>query len=135
MLLSELIKLSGGLDISDNTFDWGAYIEFTDEPNEEIDWYNEFCKEIAQRTEVVHINQDWYSPCKVSEMIVANMDAFKKFFNEENREGYRPMDYENADDSTSDDGFYEAYLQGLESLLVGNYAEEDYEKLVKLLRK
>jgi hypothetical protein len=63
------------------------------------------------------------------------MDAFKKFFNEENREGYRPMDYENADDSTSDDGFYEAYLEGLESLLIGNYSEDDYEKLVLLLRK
>lgn len=135
MLLYDLVKIAGGLDVSDNTFDWGTYFDFCDERDDgEIDWYNEFAIEVAKRTEIVKVNKDWYSPCKFTEMIVANMDAFRKFFNEENREGYRPMDYENADDATTDDGFYEAYLAGLESLFIGNYCDSDYKKLTLLLR-
>ena len=133
MTLYEMMKLKGeGFDVSDNTWDWGTYIGYV-EDEDDLDYYDKFTLYLTKNVEIERYNDDWYSPCKVCEFIVAHQDAFRKFFNEENREGYRPMDYENGDDSTIDEGFYEAYMMGLESLLVGNYSESDYKKLYTLL--
>lgn len=130
MTLYELVNFAGGFDICDDDFDWGIYFDFSDGSN---DAYDQFMITIAKQIEVIKLKQDQYSPCKVADFIVKNLDAFKKFFNEENREGYRPMDYENADNNTVDEGFFEAYMQGMESLIAGNYTDDDYKKLLKLL--
>lgn len=130
MTLYEIISFSGGFDICDEDWDWGIYFDFTKDSNDSYDKCMEF---MAKNIEVIKLKKDWYSPCKVAEFIGNNLEAFKKFFNEENREGYRPMDYENADDRASDDGFFEAYMEGMESLIAGNYTDSDYEKLLKYL--
>lgn len=135
MTLYEIMKLKQeGFDIADTEWDWGTYVGFIDEDQVE-DAYDRFILYFIQNVEIERLNEDWYSPCKVAEFVVKHLNAFKKFFNEENREGYRPMDYEDADNSNEDEGFFEAYMCGIESLLCGNYCEDDYEKLYKLLTK
>ena len=135
MKLQEMLQLKGdGFDISDDDWDWGTYIEAYS-PEDVYDSYDRFMVYLAENIEIVKFNENWYSPCKVAQFIVEHQAAFRQFFNEENREGYRPKDYKEADDPTVDEGFYEVYLCGLESLMVGNYTEEDYSKLLKLLTK
>lgn len=130
MTLFELIELSDGLDIGDNTWDWGIYFDFTKDSDDPYDQCMEF---MAKHIEVVKVNKDWYSPCKVCEFVVEYQKAFERFFNEENREGYRPKDYEKGNDPTVDEGFFEAYMAGVESLIAGNYCDSDYTKLLNYL--
>ena len=135
MPLYQVIQNYGDIDIGDNTYDWGVGFSCPDSWEECEDYYDRFLLLLAINIECIHPQPDWYSTCLVSEFISKNIKAFRKFFNEENREGYRPMDYENSDDYTVDEGFYDSYLLPLEGLIVGNYAEEDYEKIYKLLTK
>lgn len=134
-LYQMICHVGSGFDICDDEYDWGVYMDCYKSWEECDDYYDRIILLFALNIRCVKYNDDWYSPCKVSEFIAENIKAFRQFFNEENREGYRPMDYENADDSHSDEGFYEAYMMPLESLIAGNYSEDDYEKLYKLLIK
>ena len=68
------------------------------------DWYEALMLLFALNITCTKIQKDWYSVCLVTKFIKENIDVFRDFFNENNREGYRPMDYENADDDTQDDG-------------------------------
>jgi len=124
-----------GLDICDDTFDWGTFFCCEENWEQCKDYYDKFMLLLALNIKCVTIRNDWYSPCLVKEFIMENISVFKKFFNENNREGYRPQDYENADDGDADEGFFEAYMEPMESLLVGNYSEDDYKELYEQLTK
>ena len=116
-------------DISDETYDWGTYISYTEDPEDD---YERFMNFVMENTEMVSYNSDWYSPCKVTEFMLKYIDAFTKFFEEENGEAYRPSSYPGTD-WANDETFYDVFLTSLESLLIGNYSEEDYSKLVAYL--
>ena len=58
-------------DISDETYDWGTYISYTEDPE---DAYERFCNFVMENTEMVSYNSDWYSPCKVTEFILNNIN-------------------------------------------------------------
>lgn len=130
-----------GFDICDDVWDWGIYFgcpkSFEEceskDPDMEYDWYEALMLLFALNITCTKIQPKWYSVCLITQFIKDNIDVFRKFFNENNREGYRPMDYENAEDDTVDDGFYEAYMQPMESLIAGNYSYSDYEELYKAL--
>ena len=129
--LFEVLSLTGkeGLDICDDIWDWGIYLgcERSFE-NCKDDYYDKCMLLFALNFTCTKVCETGYSTCLVSKFIHDNIDVFREFFNEENREGYRPMDYDNADDWESDDGFYEAYMQPMESLIAGNYTDSDYKK-------
>ncbi len=119
-----------GFDICDDVWDWGIYIGCARSFEECGDSYYEklmllFCLNIN----CSKVQADWYSVCNVSTFIKQNLKVFKTFFNKYNREGYRPKDYKNADDDNKDDGFYEAYMMPMESLIAGNYCESHYKEL------
>lgn len=131
--LYDAVRRTDGLDICDSVYDWGIFVYCEESLDKCNDWYDAFmyvfCVNVICEKQV----SDWYSPCRVTEFVKENMKAFKKFFNKENREGYRPKDYENSDDPDVDEGFFEAYLEGMESLLAGNYCDRQYRDLIQLL--
>lgn len=134
----EACKFAGmdGADISDRDWDWGIFLGIPEAETikECEDGYDRFCLLLALNLHCEGIVRDWYTPCDVCAFIEAHRKTFERFFNEENREGYRPMDY-NSPKATEDKGYYEAFMQPMESLIAGNYTDEDYEKLVNLLLK
>lgn len=116
-------------DISDEIYDWGVYVCYTEEP---VDNYDKFMNYLLENIEMVEFKSDWYSPCKVTEFMLEHFDAFAKFFNEENGEAFRPDSYEGVNWS-EDEEFYDVFLASLESLINGNYTDEDYGKILSYL--
>ena len=134
-LYEAIMRQNGeGFDICDNVWDWGIYIGCPKSFEEAgDDWYDKcmllFCLNIRCKK----VQPKWYSICLVSQFIKENIEVFRTFFNERNREGFRPSDYKHADDDTEDAGFFEAYMEPMESLIAGNYSESDYKDLYLLL--
>ena len=131
--LIEVIQEQGCIDIAGNIFDWGIAFDCACQIKDIHDGYDMFMYFIGREVNCLKFQPNWYSLCDVEKFIKKYISVFKKFFNEKNREGYRPMDYEDADNEERDLGFYEAYLQPLESLIAGNYIEDDYLELSKSL--
>ena len=125
-----------GFDICDNDWDWGTYFGCEMSWEKCRDFYEKCMLLFALNIKCIIFNDNWYSPCLVKEFIWENKEVFTKFFNEENKEDYRPMDYEGHElDPNVDDGFYEAYMEPMESLIEGNYSERQYKKLFEMLTK
>lgn len=120
-----------GADICDNDWDWGIFLSVPEAKtlDECEDAYDKFCLLLALNLRCKGINREWYTACDVCGFIEANRKVFEKFFNEENREGYRPMDYDNPQPD-EDEGYFEAFMQPMESLIAGNYCESNYQRLV-----
>ena len=128
----------GGTDICDSDWDLCVYFETseTEEPDE--DAYDRFMRVIALNLLIDeperYVPADGYPSCRIADFMWENRDIFEPFFNENNRDGYRPEDYDELSPSF-DSGFYEAYMMPFESLVVGNYTEEDYDYLTKKFRE
>ena len=124
-----------GCDICDNDWDWGIYLGIPEAKSIEDceDAYDKFTLLLALNLKTKGLRSNWYTPCDVSGFIEEHREVFENFFNEENREGYRPMDYEGPLKADEDEGYYEAFMLPMESLIAGNYCDEDYERLVSLL--
>lgn len=136
MQLYDAVKKYGYITIAD--VDWDIEIDFFFNDEQEEDDFPGHTKclaEIAKRTKVESASPTGEVYCYLANMIIENKKAFKKFFNEKNRFGYRPKDFKNADDPDTDDGFFEAYLLGLETLINGGYNENDHNQLFELLTK
>lgn len=130
MTIYEFMKFSNkdGFDIGDEIFDWATYFgaDLHDTTN---DSYNVVMVYFANEIEMVNYNEDWYSCCKVSEFIQSHRKAFDKFMVKCNNKNYQPNDKITMDDEE----FCDLYLSTFESLVCGNYADEDYELLYELL--
>ena len=144
--LYEVLRLGGweDLDICDTIWDWGVNLghggyssfEDIDKDNPMDPWYYKIILLFCLNIKVEKVQPKWYTVCHVAEFIDENREAFDKFMNEENREGYRPKDYPKHQNPTIDDElFYDIYLPTFESLVVGNYTDDDYKKLFEYLTK
>lgn len=130
-------------DVCDSDWDWCCCLDFQKITSKDSDSYTRFCTWLAKNLELDDpadyqgdIKQD-RAPCsvtcKVADLMWAHRDVFEPFFNENNKRGYRPKDYGDIDPD-EDGGFFEAYMVPLESLIVGNYSDEDYSQLVEALQ-
>ena len=142
--LYEYLKLTGheDCDIGDEIWDlgtnlgYGGYDSFEEidkafkDPNDR--WYFKLILLFCWNIKVVKPQPNWYTVCDVCGFIEANKEAWDQFLNEENREGYRPMDYKHLDPN-KDDGYFEVYMQSFEQLCIGNYSDRQYGKLFLLL--
>lgn len=130
MTIYEFMKFSDkdGFDISDEIFDWGTYFGI-DLHSFAQDSYDVVMVYFANHIEMVQYREGWYSCCKVSEFIQAHRQAFDKFMTAANSEHYQPNDKITIDDEE----FCDIYISTFESLVCGNYADEDYELLFDLL--
>ena len=133
--LYEVMQIvGGGFDISDKDYDWGIYCECEKNWKSCDDWYDRFILLICLNITCVSYSENWYSECNVREFIIDNLEAFEKFCNEENRDDYKPQYWKDKGekiDPEADENelFYEIYMQTMESLIAGNYCDEDYHKL------
>ena len=120
------------MDICDDIFDWGSNIGCKKSFEDCEDYYDRLMLLFCLNIKCKRYNRDWYSCCKICEFIEANKEVFDNFMEEENREEYRPSFY-GTPITSDDEDFYDLYLTTFESLIIGNYAESDYEKLYKAL--
>lgn len=126
-------------DVYDSSWDWGCCLIFNKYPEEGDGAYERFCCWLAHNLELDPDDADVYSEerpdavtCKAADLMWKHRDVFEPFFNEQNKRGYRPKDFGEIDPDC-DDGFFEAYMLPLESLMVGNYSESDYAELLEKL--
>ena len=130
MTIYEFMKFSDkdGFDITDEIFDWATYFgaDLHDTTN---DSYNVVMVYFANEIEMVNYKENCYSCCKVSEYIQKHRMAFDKFMKQANNSACQPDDEVTIDDEE----FCDLYLSTFESLVCGNYADEDYELLYELL--
>lgn len=126
-------------DISDTIYDFYTNMGISKDVKEDEEItkenaYDHWCNLVAKHLVVDKIINDYAVCVKLTDYIWARREVFEKFMNEENREGYRPMDYDPEDINPEIDGvFYDVYLTTFECLVIGNYAESDYLKLYKML--
>lgn len=130
MTILEFMKFSkkDGFDIADEIFDWATYFGF-DFDSLEKDSYDVVMTYFANEIEMVNYQENWYSCCKVSEFIQKHRKAFDLFMKEVNNERYQP----DEEVTIEDEEFCDLYLATFESLVCGNYADEDYDLLYELL--
>lgn len=130
MTIYEFMRFSNeeGFDICDQTFDWGNYFGLDFELKEK-DIYEMVMEYFARNIEMVNYQKEWFSVCKVSEFIQAHRKAFDMFMKECNGESHQP----NSSVSMEDEEFYWLYLATFESLINGNYSDDDYKLLLSLM--
>lgn len=119
-------KLDLNLDLADDTFDWCNCYEINEIPKDNYDK----CMLKFGEMRCVDMNSG-YIICDICEYIDQHRKAFDKFMNEENKDCFKPMNYDRVE--VDEEEFFDLYLTTFESLLNGNYCEEDYEKLNKYL--
>lgn len=120
-----------GIDIGDDVFDFVTHIDCHIKKGDCQDNYDKCMRYLCTQLELSNYKPNWYSNCYISEYIKKNIVAFDRFMNEENEEKFQPQNYDDIDDET----FYDLYLNTFENLVVGNYADEDYEKLLRYLKE
>lgn len=118
-------------DIADNTYDFVVNFSCHLKKGQCHDHYELLMRKFATQIECDRFDVDTptMAHCDIYGFIKKNIDVFTRFMNEENKEDYQPQNYEEIDDET----FYDLYFNTFESLVVGNYGESDYEKLFKAL--
>ena len=132
-----IATINTDLDICDRDWDMGVAFWTEKDPlhDKEADGYDKLMFIIAANTIYDEYRKDWYTPVNLGTFMWENRDIFDPFFNKNNRAGYRPKDYDELDPE-ADTGFFEAYMQPLESLIVGNYSDRAYEELAdKFIKK
>ena len=125
-----------GCDICDEDWDWGIYLGIPSDVksiDDCEDGYDKFCLLLCLNLKTKGIRPDWYTPCNVCGFIEEHRAVFEEFFNRESQEGYRPSDYDHKLKADEDKGYFEAFMEPMESLIAGNYCDSDYEELVKRL--
>lgn len=127
MTLYELVKQQGGLDIGDTIYDWGNYFDFSDD---DCDDYDRCMVEMAKEIEVVKVNPNWYTSCKVTEYLEKYKDAFTEFMNTFYDDEYKLVDVENQSEE-----FYDYYFDLFTSLINGGWSDREYKWLADRLEK
>lgn len=128
MTLYELVKKDGGLDIGDNIYDWGNYFDFSDN---DCDDYDRCMVEMAKRIEVVKVNHNWFTTCKITQFLLDNEDVITEFIDSFYDDEYKPQE-EIGEDSEE---FYDYYIDLFTSLINGGWSDNEYKWLADRLEK
>lgn len=128
--IKEVFDLKGitEFDIGDEIFDWVSNFCYCD-PQE--DYFDKCMYFMADKINVLTYRYGWYSCVDVSRFISENQEAFDKFMNEHNREGFRPCNHDKI--TIDDEEFYDLYMLTFRNLIEGNYCDSDYKCLLELL--
>lgn len=127
MTLYELVKQYGGLDIGDNIYDWGNYFDFS----EDGDDYDRCMVVMAKEIEVVKVNPNWFSCCKITEYLEKYKEAFTDFMNTFYDDEYKPQEEIEAESEE----FYDYYFDLFTSLINGGWSDREYKWLADRLEK
>ena len=127
MTLYELVKQDGGLDIGDNIYDWGNYFDFS----EDGDDYDRCMVVMAKRIEVVNVNKNWFTTCKITEYLEKYKDTFTNFMNTFYDDEYKPQE----EIEVESEEFYDYYFDLFTSLINGGWSDREYKWLADRLEK
>ena len=126
MTLYELVKQDGGLDIGDNIYDWGNYFDFSDD---DCDEYDRCMVEMAKRIEVVNVNKNWFTTCKITQFLQDNEDVVTEFIDSFYDDEYKPQEEIEAESEE----FYDYYFDLFTSLINGGWSDREYKWLADRL--
>ena len=126
MTLYELVKQDGGLDIGDNIYDWGNYFDFSDD---DCDEYDRCMVEMAKRIEVVNVNKNLFTTCKITQFLQDNEDVVTEFIDSFYDDEYKPQEEIEAESEE----FYDYYFDLFTSLINGGWSDREYKWLADRL--
>lgn len=126
MTLYELVKQDGGLDIGDNIYDWGNYFDFSDD---DCDDYDRCMVEMAKRIEVVNVNPNWFTTCKITQFLLDNEDVITEFIDSFYDDEYKPQEEIEAESEE----FYDYYFDLFTTLINGGWSDNEYKWLADRL--
>jgi hypothetical protein len=128
MKIIEIFKLmEDGFDIADDIFDFGVFFFASDVNVEKDDYYDQVQLFIARDLDIIKLDTEHYSICKVSEFMDRHRKAFDKWMNNNYWEDYQPKN--NPTYTIDDEEFYEMYIQLFESVVCGRLSEDEYKEL------
>ena len=126
MTLYELVKQDGGLDIGDNIYDWGNYFDFSDDDSDD---YDRCMVEMAKRIEVVKVNKNWFTTCKITQFLQDNEDVVTEFIDSFYDDEYKPQE----EIESESEEFYDYYFDLFTSLINGGWSDREYKWLADRL--
>lgn len=141
--LAEVLELMGedDTDIADTVFDFYGHISYVlGKKAEDIDdsyskCMNLFCELIiVERVVPANSNHVGFVTCKITDFVEKYKKSFRKEMNESYEEGYRPCDWEEDYDSSSEE-FYDTYLTEFMTLINGDCCSEDYQLLYESIKE
>lgn len=111
-------------DISDDYMDFYMYVTYT--PDDEVkDPYEEFSNYVVKNTPFIRKIDEYSILVSLSTFVKNNWEAFVEFTENNNDDNYKMSAYDDEDDQL------EVAMYTLESMLEGNYAQEDYEDFMR----
>lgn len=121
-------------DIADNTYDFIVNFACHIKRGDCQDSYDKVMRYFATKIELdkFDVDRPTLAHCFINEFIKANLTAFNKFMEDNNREGYRVSDYDLVDEES--DLWYDIYFGTFNNLVIGNYSESQYKDLLALLQ-
>lgn len=128
MTLYELVKQYGGLDIVDNIYYWVNYFDFSDD---NCDDYDRCMVEMAKRIEVVKVNHNLVTTCKITQFLLDNEDVITEFIDSFYDDEYKPQEEIEAESEE----FYDYYIDLFTTLINGCWSDNKYKWLADRLEK
>lgn len=130
--LFDLTKMDS-VDIADNVWDFMTNFGCKVKKDKCKDYYDKLMRLFAINIECNHfeLRSSPVAHCYISEYISKNINAFNTFMGKNNRDGYKPSEYKLVEEET--DLWYDLYMNTFESLVVGNYSDDQYKELYELL--
>jgi len=131
--LKDAIILGGERDITDEIFDYLNYFDCSiDKNKDDLDAYDKVMLWLGESIEAIRGDKD-VIVCKISQFIDDNRTIFDKFLNQVYKEQYQPRNMERIESESEE--FYDYYMVMFSDLINGNFAESDYEKLLKIINQ
>lgn len=121
------------VDIADNTYDFAVNFACNLDKNKCKDYYDKLMRMFAIGIECGNF-EIWSSPvahCDIVAFIRQHYTSFNVFMSHNNRDGYKPQEYDLVEEDT--DLWYDLYMNTFESLVIGNYSDEQYKELYQLM--
>lgn len=115
-------------DVADDYMDFYMYVAYT--PDNEVNSpYEEFSNYVIENTPFIRKRNEYSIVGSLSTFIKNNWNAFVEFTENNNDDSYKISTYDDEDDQL------EVALYTLESMLDGNYAQEDYEYFMRTVKE
>lgn len=128
MKIIEIFKLmEDGFDIADDIFDYGVFFFASDVNVQKDDYYDQVQLFIARDLDIIKLDTEHYSICKISEFMDRHRKAFDKWMNNNYYEAYQPQNRVVA--TIDDEEFYDIYIELFNDIVCGNLSESNYKEL------
>lgn len=128
---NSLAKILDGecIDITGQIFDWGIAFGCSTSLDKCTDYYDKIQFLFGCNIKLIKLVPNWYTQTTVENFIFEHRKVFEKFMEKTYKEEYI---YDWSTIKNESEEFYDVFLDLIQGLICGNFAEEDYEILWNL---